>query len=96
MNAKVRKALESSIRHWERNVTGRTHTIGPEHCALCRLFYYKKACVGCPVRARTGKSHCSDSPYAAAGKAHAKFGGDSIQFRGKALEELRFLESLRP
>ena len=96
MNPKVREALESSIRHWERNVTGRTHSLAAGDCALCRLFFYKKNCVGCPVRARTGKSHCEGSPYDAVQKTCFKFGSHSIQFREKALEELRFLESLRP
>ena len=95
MTPRVRKALEASIKHWERNVTGKTSTIGSKNCALCRLFITKD-CVGCPVRNRTGKPFCDGSPYPIANKMGNQYGYDSLRFRQAALRELRFLESLRP
>lgn len=66
MDDETRAALDASIEHWrldnERALTPDDARIGPNHCALCELFWDQE-CDGCPVRERTGKPHCEDSPY---------------------------------
>ena len=96
MTPKTRKALEASIKHWERNVTGRTTTISSEHCALCRLFL-DAGCKGCPVSNYTGKDICRGTPYVEIARMDDKNENlNSLKFRSLAFKELRFLESLQP
>lgn len=36
----------------------------PENCAFCVMYIDgENACSLCPVRLKTGKSHCDDTPY---------------------------------
>lgn len=60
----VRKALESSIQHWEDVLAEPMKTkTTPSQCALCRLFRYSHLCEGCPVFIKTGLINCDGSPY---------------------------------
>ena len=99
MKAKTLKALRKSIAHWKRLATGKRHTgedVGPFHCALCEMFFHEEDCRGCPVRERTGKSTCQDSPYHDAWEAAELTSLDSASFKKKAAIELAFLKSLLP
>lgn len=69
-------ALRDSIAHWERMAAG-THGVhedtGPGCCACCSVFYQGgvpiKACITCPIGIRSGRSHCSGTPYGDAERA---------------------------
>ena len=109
MNATTLKALEASIRHWERMRDGKRHIMGTgdykwpempvaEHCALCRLFLIgvemSDSCVGCPVN-DAGHRHCRNTPYEQAHLEHQR-NGQSASFRAAAAREVEFLRGLLP
>ena len=102
MTPKTRKALEGSIRKWERIVAGKGRDLGAENCPLCELFI-RNGCFGCPVSDETHRPSCHNSPYdqwavlalhdsnqIVAGKA---IGAEALRF---AKAELEFLIGLRP
>lgn len=65
MNAETLTALKQSIEKWERNAWAESpydFTVSSNSCALCDMFS-KSRCDGCPVRSRTGKSFCKETPY---------------------------------
>ena len=106
MNATTRKALEASIRHWERMRDGKRRMVGPRNnqgvevpeapdCALCRRFRGDD-CVGCPVADSTGVTHCDNTPYDAADTAWDAYGIESRQFILAADREVEFLRGLLP
>ena len=119
MNYDTSEALDDSIAHWERNVFGLFEEVGihADECALCDMFivggreddeigWDYVACLECPVRAVTGKSHCKGSPwedvqdaYQEAQRAQWGFGGSAyladLAFREAARKMLVFLMSLR-
>lgn len=111
MDQETREALEGSIRKWEAIVAGTGVDKGSVNCPLCQKFcagrYRSDACIGCPVRERTGRSYCEETPYVRyveAEEALAYYPGMSAAMRAKwadqrekaAKEELEFLRSLRP
>lgn len=66
-------ALTASILHWKELRDSKPLDpgikVGPGACKLCEVFMHVKdedthPCAGCPVRVRTGKWGCSDTPYA--------------------------------
>lgn len=63
MDPKTKKALELSIKKWEKIAkTGNIDKLGPEDCPLCRLFW-KESCTDCPVARFTDKRYCDGTPY---------------------------------
>lgn len=63
MDAKTKKALELSIKKWEKIAkTGNIDKLGPEDCPLCKLFW-KGGCIGCPVYDYTNEVYCGGTPY---------------------------------
>lgn len=99
MNARTLKALRASIAHWRRMTVGRPReyeTIGPDDCALCKLFHEKFGCMGCPVREHTGEKNCRSTPYVRAEYIFDLHGLSSYLFRKAAQDELDFLKSLLP
>ena len=102
MDAKTREALEASIEKWKRNaaeVNVFKTSISNKDCALCSLFY-DDDCQGCPVSEKSGRKFCGNTPYleasAARGIWFCETQNDGPAFRTAALEEVAFLESLRP
>ena len=96
MTKRQLKALKASINHWTRLANGTQRADEKPlaaHCALCKL-YAKAGCESCPVKQRTGKSSCLDTPYYKAGDAWSS--KDPVFFRSRAQEELNFLKSLLP
>ena len=87
--AKGEDPLELSIQKWQDIVDGKGQDEGDLNCALCEE-YSPKDCEGCPIREKTGKSDCADTPY---------FGyQDKMTKPAKlrwAKKELEFLKSLR-
>jgi len=68
MNEKiVLKALKQSISKWRKIVRStKALDLGPENCALCKLFsavLRDEGCSQCPVFWATGARGCVDSPY---------------------------------
>lgn len=72
MTPETLAALKASIKHHEENRDcPEKATIGPDKCALCKLFYdfafpakdYSWCCQGCPVMEATGRAGCQLSPY---------------------------------
>ena len=72
MKEEIEKALNKSIKHWERLFKVETFEeienegIGSEHCALCELFDTPEGCrceKGCPIYEHTGEMFCANTPY---------------------------------
>lgn len=99
MNAATLDALRASIAHWERLAGGaRNETIGPQGCALCRLFYYER-CDGCPVREATRRTLCCASPYEMAEDCFFRRDNSAeawARWIAAAKAELDFLKNLLP
>lgn len=92
-------ALKESIEHWKRVVASPlTEKIGPEECALCKLFLLNKngllhSCRGCPIYASTGQQFCNGTPYdTCANYMYIR----NFHFLIHAQRELDFLISLLP
>jgi hypothetical protein len=102
MNQKVRKALEGSIKKWEKIVNGTGVDRGVENCPLCKIFYDTSSCVGCPVYEKTGAKDCLRTPYTAWMQHHweNQYDDNFKVFDSKsthlAQAELTFLKSLLP
>ncbi len=79
MTPEAAKALEESIAHWERMVSGERQrsragfdifeTPFAGDCPLCALYLHKgggtseTSCCGCPVRKATGRDSCEETPW---------------------------------
>ena len=61
MDTKTFKALNGSIKKWERIVAG--WSVGGGNCPLCESFERLNFCVGCPVT-DAGFPRCVGSPWA--------------------------------
>lgn len=98
MDPKTLHALRASIAHWKENeqVTDIDDAkTGARHCALCVLFFdFPNDCKGCPVKEKTGKNNCRDTPYYQT--VDSKNDSDLEAFRLAAKAEREFLESLLP
>ena len=98
MDAKTSNMLEDSIKAWEKIVIGEKPVHDSDGCPLCRKFLRNHngmfRCDGCPVKKRTGKDWCQGSPYY---NRHIRIGiyADTPERKAAALEELKFLMSLR-
>lgn len=103
MTPKAKKALEGSIRKWERILIGSGEDHGDTNCPLCKVFNKDNGCRGCPVRNATGKDWCDGTPYIRwlnltdnniqVGQSNTRPIDESQ--RAQALKMLRFLEGLR-
>jgi hypothetical protein len=62
MDKKTLKALQGSIKKWEKIVEGKGSDKGYENCPLCKLFGDNR-CVECPVAIKMGIENCFDTPY---------------------------------
>lgn len=94
MDAETLAALKGSIAKWEAIVAGTGREDGPNNCPLCKMFYFKVDCKGCPVRERTGKEACQGTPYEDFVRARNR--GWSGVMADEAQHELDFLKSLLP
>lgn len=96
MTPETLKALKGSIEKWRRIVEGTGWDYGPRNCPLCIMFRDwdddgVNSCGGCPVKERTGKDGCEDTPYEAYVDAEGTIGE-----KAAARAELDFLRSLLP
>ena len=109
LNKIASNANELSIKKWQNIADGNGIDMGVSNCALCKEFFYAKydgtRCGGCPVKARTGKTACRNTPYVEwCGHHVAEHEGDVDMVDTKvicpeckeiALREVAFLKSLR-
>src|SRR5271156_2753264 len=107
MNKETEKALEASIKHWEKNLAAEIPeeaSIDGKNCALCNMFFNNNAddyCIGCPVRLKTGYYGCHRTPYTEAMDAYVEWEENSsivnvqTRWRAAAKAELDFLIGLR-
>lgn len=98
MNAKTLRALQGSIRKWEKILLGTGTDLGHNNCPLCKLFH-KHDCKGCPVQEETGQRWCAGTPYEAWSDAQQLVGDKPSRNKNKLFEarrELDFLRSLLP
>lgn len=98
-------ALDESILKWRKlaialdnNEFENVPPMGTRTCALCQLYFEGGACYVCPVKNRTGRSGCMDTPYDEYQEcANAARYSSRYKLAAKAAwKEVRFLESLRP
>lgn len=109
MTTEAKQALELSIQHWERLLSGEDLMIGPGSCSLCRLyntlfihrhndFPLKKlqdiCCIGCPVFEKTGLKYCAGTPYSIVDEK-CNDGVSLSELKVEIENELDFLKSLR-
>jgi len=105
MNKKTLKALQGSIKKWEKIVKGTGEDLGGKNCPLCRL--YSDSCGECPICQATGQIGCSGTPYDEWRAHHYVTHESYIDYRGflkiqciackeLAEKELAFLRSLLP
>lgn len=98
MDRKTLAALKKSIKHWENNVEKarggklKKADIQSSKCSLCVMFSNLFYCGYCPVKLKTGKMFCCDSPWYLVKRA--------IELKKGLVEpckkELAFLKSLLP
>ncbi len=95
------KALNQSIRHWDRHAKGKAaedEGIYCDDCALCGLFLKSPACEGCPVSKRSGLPYCKGTPWR---EAENHYGGhrhsseESDDFREAAAKMRDYLIELK-
>jgi len=94
---RIMKALAGSVRKWERIIAGKDRDQGVANCPLCKIFWERRLCAGCPVAEKTGKSSCDGSPYTKFVKAcgyNAYPEPTAKRFKQLANAELRFLRKL--
>lgn len=112
MKAETSKALEESIKKWEKIVDGTGSDKSADNCSLCQrfMFYSFDDCQRndgekCPVYEATGKKYCNNTPYRDWILALKKRDKHEGTYGAKATDdetvmcavlELEFLKSLRP
>jgi len=97
MKKETLEALKGSIEKWEEIVAGTGTDQGISNCPLCKLFVHQDdACFGCPVRERTNKPSCEDTPYVIWCKVHPSFEAKTPYQKAIAQAEVEFLKSLLP
>ncbi len=102
MNAKTLKALNGSIRKWDKIINRKGDDDGTDNCPLCIEFYRGCNCRGCPVFKKTKKYGCQNSPYedwCDHGQDHYNNYPKKVKCKTcktLAQKELAFLKSLKP
>lgn len=104
MKRETLKALEGSIKKWEKIVDGSGGDEGTENCPLCKLYYtpLSSDCAPCPVSKRVKTSCCEETPYvkwnnyAEDRRQPFPFYVTTVKALSLALDELYFLKSLLP
>ncbi len=106
-------ALKASIIKWDNNTRAMSPAeakVYGDTCPLCDLFYDEidhteadednAGCHGCPIKARTGSSNCSGSPWHDAQQARLLWArhGDiyAPAFQAAAVRMRNYLTSLLP
>jgi hypothetical protein len=86
VTARALKALQGSVKHWERLVSGKDKYMGPDHCPLCGQFNTAKLrCKGCPIATDTQEGYCHGTPY---------YGAVGLRTKAAMRKELSYLRKL--
>ena len=103
MDAKTAKALEGSIKKWERIVRStKSEDRQDENCPLCQMLPF--TCTGCPVNEKGDHFNCTGTPYLEWATHHDDEHNEGCDLRRHmgckecmrlAKAELEFLKSLR-
>lgn len=106
MDKRTKEALKASIEKWKENVVDPARmNLNYNSCPLCVLFHpfqqdphqplgSPAACLGCPVREKTGMALCKGTPYYDTLEA---FETEDFPLAAReARAELAFLRSLLP
>jgi hypothetical protein len=101
MNEETKTALLGSIEKWKAIEDGTGIDLGPRNCPLCEIFWNEYRCGSCPVKKKTRRSVCKETPYQEWEEHH---NSNHRNFNGLenlcptcselAKEEREFLESL--
>jgi len=59
----IEEAFKEVIWKWEQILSGNKNDRGITDCMFCQMFR-ENGCIECPVRLKTGKPNCEDTPYA--------------------------------
>ena len=95
MTGKTLRALQGSIKKWERIVAGTGEDEGMDNCPLCQLFWLRSGiCNGCPVNQKTNKKGCFGTSYTKFCRASER--NNALKVMVYAKQELDFLKSLLP
>jgi hypothetical protein len=95
MTPEAKEALEKCIEKYDRASKGKSISLGPSSCALCKIFHSFYGCDGCPVKERTGLDYCENTPYLNIAWTMAKHHHSSGFYKDAARQERDFLISLR-
>jgi len=92
------KALKGSIAKWKGILAGKISDEGTVNCPLCRMFFFHTPhCSECPVKKKTGLSHCRRTPYEKWSNIDGLDGtADTPKLKHIAGQEVTFLTSLLP
>lgn len=63
MNKTQTKALEGSIRKWEKIVAGTGVDAAHRNCPCCKKFDVDGHCTGCPIKEETNMPGCAGTPW---------------------------------
>jgi hypothetical protein len=108
MKYATRKALEGSIKKWEKIIDGTASDKGTDNCSLCQRFMLDCQTINeekCPVYEVTGKKYCKNTPYSDWMVAVRKRDKKMNAYGAKATDdqtvmcavlEVEFLKSLLP
>ena len=103
MTTKTLKALNGTIKKWEKIVAGTGADEGSTNCPLCKFFVDLPFCYGCPIADFTKESGCFNTPWSKwlshqynRHDAKTELRVHCPTCRELAEEELRFLKSLLP
>jgi len=106
MDEDTLRALKWSIIKWIVICQRKAVDRGTENCALCQKFLRFEEeesdndCKGCPVREKTGRQYCENSPYVDWLRAGGMDVNNSENYTDEHIKyaqiELAFLQSLLP
>jgi len=68
MDAKMLNAIQGSIEKWDRIIKStKALDRGVDNCPLCKIYDGDVNrifnCLGCPVKDKTGRDNCMETPY---------------------------------
>lgn len=78
---------EKCLSHWYalfqvRDPLMSEHEPVASQCAFCKVYAHDEECAGCPIRERTGKSCCIDTPFSDVYAAWCQWRADLRRFPG--------------
>lgn len=100
---KTKKALDDSIKHWQRLLDAYTRRDRRKmiaegwrgkDCPLCAIYVREFECSGCPIAADTGEGFCRSTPWTMAALALENSSFDIWNKKHHVKRELSYLKKL--